>query len=427
MKFLVALFIAIFSVVVSVSAQYVPPSTTSLQFRLYGKDAKPVNTSDKEYNVIVDTSLYRSGYDRGIQTGLTDNEISVRVREYFYSGVRMKLIQQLDTMDLYSNYGIDSLQFTPGKFYVSAGYSPLFYSQAKLHQNIWPSIEDFRTDYLHGFDVELPTDDTFIPPTNARVLTPNDYYATRPTLYFDHDSIQVEQIVDYVALPQSHKVIAAINGADRSVIIQSTDLGRTWQSFGYPASSDSIASVQLYEEYIYAYVIDKEKNTMARRWYPNHPLRSERLHRLPQRTYYLDSSAANVTPDIRFGVLHAAPINANGEVTLIRSTNRGLSWSSIFTTPSTIGMSVPGLAGSNYVGLHVLDSNSILYLHPSFLLLSRDQGNSWRYYPFDTPRYLLKRWHIAFPEVFKRSVRLNSENIIASDGVRLFFISLKDL
>lgn len=113
-------------------AQYVGPSHRSLKFRIYGKNAKPVNEKNKEYKSSVSFEEGRQERENRCSSRFEGDTLNVGVTEMFETQrpVKLEVSHGSETMVVESAGDIDSLPFTGGQYFIPRAFSPLFAGKA---------------------------------------------------------------------------------------------------------------------------------------------------------------------------------------------------------------------------------------------------------------------------------------------------------
>jgi|GEM_PF-6909473 len=119
--------LVLFFVSTCLTAQYVGPVEHTLEFRIYGKNARPVTNKSLAYRTKVEytahknlRSRFRSYYDH--------KTLNIKISERFLTSypVKINVKHKGETMLLGSQISLDSVTFRPGCYFVPLDFAPLF-------------------------------------------------------------------------------------------------------------------------------------------------------------------------------------------------------------------------------------------------------------------------------------------------------------
>lgn len=190
-------------------SQYVGPEHRTLNFRIYGKNAKPISENDKDYKVNATVNGYNKQSKKrelGYSYGFNNGEFYINITEFYSTDkpATIIIINKKDSMILSSSESMDSVSFTPGKYCIPPEYGPLFL----IHPDNSTRIINQDLSYFKCVD------DT-----------------TSPIKLFKYsNSISFEKLIKWVLLPES-KTLAAIGERKYEYFfLYSNNNGNSWNS-----------------------------------------------------------------------------------------------------------------------------------------------------------------------------------------------------
>jgi hypothetical protein len=415
MKHLLVTLLLLVSASLIAPAQYVGPPPRTLMFRLYGRGARPITEKDSAYRVSVqlwdpysDTTVLKK-----YEMPFTRSSDSLRftTRGQFEAGgyYVMRIDSQGRSMNVLLANGPESLEFVPGDYLVSALYQPLFAMRKGKGVDVVPKFTDFKVGSLEDVLLKRHPQDTEPTPMsipcrqmngNAGVLAGEDPEQTRMN------------ITNIALVPNGAGVIAAVQHGEwerRATLARTTDRGTSWKSLPYPFPKDTILALSFSSSrdgIIYGMnekldrvvsittnggqswkrgEVPADFDSEVERLAPN----ADRI-RIDSMTIFrlVRESAENIrlmgysvrrpsaTDPPTFSETLEAWKNRALEKKphlwdLLKSSNGGATWDTL-------------LSGSNEAveRIRFFDKSHGVLMTNEYMMITRDQGRSWRYQPF---------------------------------------------
>jgi hypothetical protein len=201
---------------------FLPP----LRFTLYGKDAKPISEKNDDYKVEIKNSETDSWKEWNNRYGDSLSFCLKAGRNHSEKISELKITYlNSDSMRIKMGCYLDSIKFQSGNYFIPLQYSCLFKFNKAPNVRIHPeSLKDFKVD-------------NFSSKPNVKVISCENIHFTTSDFGLGLNKQNIETyIYDLQIIPGSKIIMALVEtgGGPKSLIMQSKDLGKSWQRINYP-------------------------------------------------------------------------------------------------------------------------------------------------------------------------------------------------